>query len=116
MTFTPDSEALKDAVLEFTNAAVSMSLVPQTGKGDPMQIGSLGADLGEWSTRDGQSGDEQSSIEEVALVSPAVEKGTWRNSALQKGKGKGLQLMGKGTRKGGFKGKGFDKGGKDQGS
>ena len=55
-------------------------------------------------------------LQEVALASLAVEKGTWRKSALQKGKGKGLQLMGKGTHKGGFKGKGFDKGRKDQGS
>ena len=60
-------EAFKDAVLEFTNAAVSMSVGPQTGKGDPMQIGSLGADLGEWSTHDGESGDEQSSLEKENL-------------------------------------------------
>ena len=60
-------EAFKDAVLEFTNAAVSMSVAPQTGKGDPMQIGSLGADLGKWSTHDGRSGDEQSSLEKENL-------------------------------------------------
>ena len=84
-------EAFKDAVLEFTNAAVSMSVAPQTGKGDQMQIGSLGADLGEWSTHDVQSGDEQSSLErisgqlqEVALASLAVEKGTWRKRAPHK--------------------------------
>ena len=60
-------EAFKDAVLEFTNAAVLMSVALQTGKGDPMQIGSLGADLGEWSTHDGQSGDEQSSHQKENL-------------------------------------------------